>query len=344
MSNMLWKESHKYLNFYFEDANSSTSLKYLIDSKRKIANIFFARLQSFLKTTPNLKCQYTAANGLRYTKEDLDFLIKKLKVYVLLLNRKSDIFNLKQIDRRLLDNITDLNFNKILNLLHEDFEQNMNCLQSNYQNTTNQSNYRYEYLHLSEVLNTINNTIHEAEGAFLNYHNLKGDRAYVGFCSTCLLDSNGWTGERYNLREEDYQEFTLEQFFGQLCIGYDTTGKNLLHAYWTNDLKIVREHKITPQTSFGTNVLLYFRSHNLTHKTVYDGFSKWYERHNLARDGYSKKVSDESLGNITLGKLKYVDRTEVDLDRLSLEDKFSIVDLIKNKILKTYFPSVESSC
>ena len=341
---MLLKESHKYLNFHFEDAKSSTSLKYLIDSERKLADVFFTRLQSFFETAPNLKCQYTAANGLHYSKEDIDFLIKKLKVYVLLLNRKSHVFNLKQIDRRLLDNINDLNFNKTLNLLHEDFEQNMDCLQVKYQKTANNSDNRYEYLHLSEVLNTINNTIHEAEGAFLNYHSLKNNQAYVGFCSTCLLDSNGWTGERYNLREEDYQEFALEQFFGQLCIGYDTTGKNLLHAYWTNDLKIVREHKVTPQTSFGTNVLLYFRSDNLTHKTVYDSFSHWYDRHNLKQDGYSKKISDESLGNITLGKLKYVDRTEVDLDRLNLQDKFSIIDLIKNKILKTYFPSVESSC
>ena len=334
------EESNKFFDFRFEDLESSTSLRYAIDRDKSIANIFFDRIQRFFETTPNLECGYTAASGLRYTKADLDFLLHKLRFYVLLLNKKAYVFDLRIIDDGLLNDVSESELNQILNLLHEDFEQNANDLQANYQKVSNMISYRDEYLHLSEVLNTINNTIHEAEGTFHNYRNFKDNKSYSGFYSTCLLDSNGWTGARYHFCAEDYQEFSLEQFFGQLCIGYDITGKSLLQAYWTNDLKIVKERKITPQTSFSSNVLLYFKSHALDCKTVYDGFSQWYDRHNIAQYGYSKKISDESLGNITIGRLKYVDETEIDLDRLSLPDKLSIIDSIKNKTLKTYLPII----
>ena len=334
------EKTNKYFDFRFEDLQSSTSLKYALDRDKSIANVFFNRIQKFFETTPNLECGYTAASGLRYTKADLDFLLHKLRFYIHLLNKKSHVFDLKTIDDRLLNDVPELEINRTLNLLHEDFEQNMNDLQANYQKVSSIVEYRDEYLHLSEVLNTINNTIHEVEGAFYNYHNFKNNRSYAGFYSTCLLDRNGWTGERYHFCAEDYQEFSLEQFFGQLCIGYDITGKSLLQAYWTNDLKIVREHKITPQTSFSSNVLLYFKSHDLDCETVYDGFRQWYDRHDIAQYGYSKKISDESLGNITIGRLKYVNETEIDLDRLNLSDKLAIVDLIKNKTLKIYLPII----
>ncbi|MEM7595378.1 MAG: hypothetical protein AAF383_28425, partial [Cyanobacteria bacterium P01_A01_bin.83] len=112
-------------------------------------------------------------------------------------------------------------------------------LQLKYSRNTAIATYRDRYLKISEILNTINNTIHEIEGTFHNYINLVQNKNYAGYYSTCLIDDNGWTGPRINLTRQDFAEFTLEQFFGQLVIGYDTTGKNLLHAYWTNDLKII---------------------------------------------------------------------------------------------------------
>ena len=227
-----------------------------------------------------------------------------------------------------------------LNLLHEDFEENMNNLQVRYQKVSHIIEYRTQYLQISAVLNTINNAIHEIEGTLTNHLNLIKNKKYNGFYSACLLDNNGWTGPRVKLQSKDYAEFTMEQFFGQLSMGYDTTGKSLLHAYWSNDLKIVKEHKITPQTSFSSNVLLCFRSDHLASESVYHDFCQWYDQNKIVNYGYSKKIANQSLGNITIGKLKYLNDREIDVDSLTLEDKLAIVDQIKNKTLKTFIPTI----
>lgn len=337
---MYFKKYNRYFVFQFKDTKSLTCLKYQIDEDKSIANIFFESIEEFLTTAPDVKCRYTAANGLRYSHQDLEFLIEKLRFYVMLFNKQAHVFQLKQIDRKLLPVALDSNLNKLLNLLHEDFEANMNDLQLKYSRLSKIPNYCDVYLHLSEVLNTINNTIHEIEGTFNNYYNLKKNKYYEGFYSTCLMDERGWTGPKIEFTAKDYNEFTLEQFFGQLSIGYNTTGKNLIHAYWTNDLKVVKECKLTPQTSCTSNVLLYFKSNDSTNKEVYDKFAEWYDRHNISQYGYSKEISTQSLGNITLGKLKYINDEEIELGSLKLKDKLSIVDTIKNKILETYLPIV----
>lgn len=337
---MLTRKTHKYFDFHFEDSKSLISLKYQIYQDKSIAIIFFEHIKSFLETTPDVKCGYTAANGLHYSQKDIELLLRKLKFNIFLFNKNSHIFNLKKIDDTLLNNINRSTLNTVLNLFHEDFEQNMNDLQIEYPKVSTIIGYRDSYLKISEVLNTINNTIHELEGTFYNYINLINKKNYAGFYSTCLLDNNGWTGPRVALSPQDYQEFSLEQFFGQLTMGYDTTGKNLLHAYWTNDLKIIKECKITPQTSFSSNVLLYFKSNTLTGESIYNGFSQWYEQNNIAQYGYSKKIADESLGNITIGKLKYVNDQEIDVDSLNLKEKLAIVDQIKHKTLTTYLPVI----
>lgn len=337
---MLTKQHQKYFDFQFEDSKSLVSLKYKIYQDKSIANTFFNSIKDFLVTTPNVTCGYTSANGLRYSKQDITLLLKKLQRNIILLNRNSHIFDLKKIDEDLLKNVTKTNLHQVLNLLHEDFEQNMNDLQVKYPKVSTIAGYSDRYLQICEFLNTINNTIHELEGTFHNYLNLINKQNYGGFYSTCLIDNDGWTGSRVNLTNQDYNEFSLEQFFGQLVMGYDTTGKNLLHAYWTNDLKIIKEHKITPQTSFSSNVLLYFKSNSLTSESVYNGFCQWYEQKQISQYGYSKKIANESLGNITIGQLKYVDDEEINLSHLDLKSKLKIVDKIKNKTLRTYLPII----
>lgn len=336
---MYLQRHDRYLIFHFQNIKSSTWLKYQID-EHNIANIFFKNIQDFLHTAPNVRCRYTAANGLRYSERDLKFLIEKLKFNIMLFNKSYDIFQLKQIDKSLLNIALNAKLNTVLNLLHEDFEANMNDLQLKHCQLSNSRELQEIYLHLSEVLNTINNTIHEIEGTFNNYSNLYNKKYYKGFYSTCLMDERGWTGAKIELKSEDYHLFTLEQFFGQLSIGYNTTGKSLIHAYWTNDLKIIRERKITPQTSFTSNVLLYFHNSNTAHEEVYSQFAKWYDCHNISQYGYTKDISTQSLGNIVLGKLKYINEREIELDSLTPQDKFSIVDTIKNKILVRYFPTI----
>lgn len=337
---MLTKLRQKYLDFQFTDAKSLVSLKYKIYQDRSIANTFFDHIKNFFETSSNVECGYTAANGLRYSKQDITLLLKKLQLNIILLNKNSHVFDLKKIDENLLKNVTRDNLHRILNLLHEDFEQNMNDLQVKYPQVSTIVGYSDRYLQICEFLNTINNTIHEIEGTFNNYLNLLNKQHYGGFYSTCLIDNNGWTGSRVNLSNNDFHEFSLEQFFGQLVIGYDTTGKNLLHAYWTNDLKIIQEHKITPQTSFSSNVLLYFKSSSLTSESVYDGFCQWYDQEQIWQYGYSKEIADGSLGNITIGQLKYVDDEEIKLNCLNLKNKLKIVDKIKNKTLTTYLPVI----
>jgi len=337
---MLTKQHHKYFDFQFQDSHSLVSLKYKIYQEKSIANTFFDSIKDFVETNPDVKCGYTSANGLRYSNQDIRLLLKKLQLNIILLNKKSHVFDLKKIDEVLLRNLNRANIYQILNIIHEDFEQNMNNLQVRYEQVSTIVGYRTPYLQICEFLNIINNTIHELESTFHNYLNSISKKKYCGFYSTCLINNNGWTGSRINLKNQDYEEFSLEQFFGQLSIGYDTTGKNLLHAYWTNDLKIIKEHKISPQTSFGSNVLLCFNSNSLTSKSLYNGFCQWYKRNQISQYGYSKKIADESLGNITIGQLKYVDEEEINLNCLNLKDKLKIVNKIKNKTLITYIPII----
>lgn len=337
---MLVQKTHKYFDFRFEDQKSSVSLKYQIDHNKTIAHVFFEHIKKFLATSHDVQCGYTVANGLRYSKKDIKLLLKSLKSNIYFLNKYACIFDLKKIDLKLFNNLNGDNLNQVLNLFHEDYEQNIKDLQLKYSKVSTVVRYRNYYLKISETLNVINNNIHEIEGTFHNYKNLIYHKNYSGFYSTCLINNNGWTGPRVNFTRQDFDNFSLEQFFGQLIIGYDTTGKNLLQACWTNDLKIIQERKITPQRSFGSNVLLNFQSLNLSSDSVYQDFSQWYDEHNVGQYGYSKNISNESLGNITIGTLKYINDDKLNINNLSLRDKLAIVDRIKNKTLQIYFPTI----
>lgn len=129
-----------------------------------------------------------------------------------------------------------------LNFLHRQFHENEEALVSS-------GIYDESRLKLQDM----NVLIHRIEQAL---GNMKG---YPTFYHQNLVFY--YKGQRrVKLSLEDYEEFAGERYFGDLLLGYGTTGKSLYQCYENNDLDIVAAGLVRPQADVSTEVWLVFPS------------------------------------------------------------------------------------
>ena len=108
---------------------------------------------------------------------------------------------------------------------------------------------------------------------------------------------------RIPLKEKDFSKFTLGCKFGDLLLGYGTTGKSLWHIYKDKDLKLLDDgHRPSPQREISTNIFapFYEMDGDLEKRNTLE----WLEQNNIGtRLGLDLKDDKNSYGYIKIGDL-----------------------------------------
>jgi len=174
--------------------------------------------------------------------------------------------------------------NESLNKIHEDFEKNYNELNK----IRLTKKHEIIITKLDSCLNTMNQCIHKLQ-ILLN-------PSEMGF-STSLLCNTKQT-PHIVLEENEYNLFSLNSSFGDLRLGYGTTGKALYHLYCDKDNLIFNEKgdlsNSTQQAIVASNLYAYF-GNEVKEQNILPDFKQWCK---------TKKIAfDKRNGYIVLGKL-----------------------------------------
>lgn len=108
------------------------------------------------------------------------------------------------------------------------------------------------------------------------------------------------------LSQEDYELCRISFNFGDLMLGYGTTGKNLYHCYIDDDREVVREQLIRPQRTISTEVLALFPLRDASdnfEEEQNERFRAWCEEAQVSQYGYNISSPEHRIGHIPLGKL-----------------------------------------
>lgn len=144
-------------------------------------------------------------------------------------------------------------------------------------------------------LNNINNSIHALESALM-----LTDTQLNAYFSTYLRDMTK-VNPSIPLENDDYKKFTLQGRFGDLFLGYGTTGKNLFHIFKDNDRDFFRNgNKPSPQRAVTTNVLAWF-SDDVNHKKEFDRYLDWYKNNEILDLNFDLIDSLNAIGYIKIG-------------------------------------------
>jgi hypothetical protein len=214
-----------------------------------------------------------------------------------------------------------------LNRLHTEFEEYLSIFETgelltNEYNICKRNNYELNEFPdiIKQYLNNINSLIHYLEDIIIS---IKCDSKNFGYFSTYLYS------EPYCspilLDDDEYDYFDINYEFGDLLLGYGTTGKSLYHVFKDNDLAILENgFVLSPQQYVTQNIISLFKE---SEKGYDEKFKKWYddnkiyEKYNIPFNKYN------SSGYIKLGELLYSD-TEKLIGNLILCDKIIGYEII----------------
>lgn len=205
----------------------------------------------------------------------------------------------------------------ILNALHTEFEQylviftNENCILTSKDNIKNiQLKNIFNENNIILYLNNINCLIHNLESLLLN-----NNSNYItsGYYSTYLYSE--LFIDPIKLSDNEYNLFTVDIKWGELLLGYGTTGKSLYHIFKDNDIELLKKKfNLSPQEFITPNIMGMFLETDENH---YNDFQKWCFDNNI-KELYNIDVNDikNSNGYIKLGDLVYENSREEFLSNL----------------------------
>lgn len=280
------------------------------------------------------------STGLYHTLDDLEYLSNILRTCVMNHNSNDSIEQRIQFDYSQCHDIT----HKGLNILHDVYEQNMSQHEG-VEKLLAGKNYKPTVEYITN-LNHINNTIHMLEK---NISTVAVGEFYEGQITSCLVSGTGegdagrfiFEIDKYNfngdvLSKEDRQEFTLSRDFGDLFLGYSTTGKSLMHCKWSNDVSLVKDKKVASQQKFNTNICIKFPMERREHDIEYGYFKKWYDKNCISQYGYTADVATEGIGYLHIGRLIEHNNTAIDFYSMNKEQRLEFVNKIKRCTLTGY--------
>lgn len=191
-----------------------------------------------------------------------------------------------------------------LNLLHSQFEEyltefgsGMESNQTNLEKNKKLGNY-YDWKIIDSSLNRINNLIHFLEDVIAPRDEGSSSN---GFFSTALKSDPNLKNIKFD--DHEYDTFTLNHEWGDLFLGYGTTGKSLFHIFKDNDLALLeRGFKVSPQEYVTSNIMCLFGDNP---NNYHDNFVKWFNDNKVEeRFGISWSKYNSS-GYIKIGKLDF---------------------------------------
>lgn len=201
---------------------------------------------------------------------------------------------------------------KYLNDLHEQFHR--------FEEASKRNNH---FGPTRDALGQLNVLIHWVENA---YKMLSG--THINQFLTYYLHPNQFGP----LEDSDYELTRISLNFGDLMLGYGTTGKNLYHCYIDNDHKVVKDRLIRPQKTISTEVLALFPLQDADpsfEKEQNQRFENWCKEADVSKFGYDISRPEHRIGHIPLGKLS---------QKFSLSDAKEIFGRY-NRVSSCYFSS-----
>ena len=213
-----------------------------------------------------------------------------------------------------------------LNKLHEEFEKYIIVFfkQSVLTNVENKHCYKIEKefnkVIIDECLNNVNNLIHGLESLLGSKHT--SNYFCQGFFSSSLINEKA-KRKMIKLEDEEFKLFNVDYCYGDLLLGYGTTGKSLYHIFKDNDLSILEKGiKPSPQMYVTTNILGIFKDKE---EYRYERFKDWFIKNDIGKFGLDFYDNRNSHGYIKLGDLV------CNIDK----NKF-LIDLSKYKTIAGY--------
>jgi hypothetical protein len=162
----------------------------------------------------------------------------------------------------------------------------------------------YDEAYIITYLNNINCLIHNLE-QILHY---TGSTAVSGFFSTYLYSEPYVTN--ISIDDDEFSLFTVESKWGDLLLGYGTTGKSLYHIFKDNDLHLLeKSFNLSPQRVVTSNIMGMFST---TEENHFYSFKKWCIENKL-KELYDIDYQDNknSNGFIKLGELMNTDYEQI---------------------------------
>jgi len=270
------------------------TIRFKLDESNPVA-MKYAKLVSMARESGESKVDYTSY--FMWTKNTYPTDSLKLKI-----NESVKYFNENNGYGAELEYVSEVS-QENLNKLHFEFEHAANIylpdelLSSDHNKSLDKKEPKCLDLDLLAFhLNNINNSIHALESALM-----LSDSQLNAYFSTYLRDMTR-VNPSIPLEHDDYEKFTLQGKFGDLLLGYGTTGKNLFHVYKDNDLNFFRNgNKPSPQRAITTNILAWF-SEDVEHKTELNQYLAWYKNNNLTDVNIDLLDPMNALGYIKIGE------------------------------------------
>jgi len=225
-----------------------------------------------------------------------------IEIYVNSINESVEYFNKNNGYSHILKKVTHLS-QDTLNSLHFDFEHAANIylpeqlLSSDHNKSLEKKPPKCPDIGLLAFhLNNINSNVHILEASLG-----LSDRYTNAYFSIFLKDKTKQTPS-IPLNDDDYNYFSLDTEFGDLMLGYGTTGKNIYHVYMNKDIHFFSDgNEVSPQNAITTNILGLFGTKK-THSNEIENLTNWLNETFPGRD-FDLNNKKNSLGYIRLGTL-----------------------------------------
>jgi hypothetical protein len=311
LTNNEYTNNH-YLKIKFKLDNDIYSIKYRLYNNSITDK--FIKIINYNNSNNNAITQYT---NLCINVGDINE-IKKNKYDELIINidlfEKENNNNITFKHKFSFDQLNQYN----LNNLHTEFETyilrfTQSDVLTNIKNLKNQDNLinNCNMNNIVLYLNNINNIIHNLEDVIGCPNNSTYSSGYYSsylysepYIKPILIDSN------------EYELFTIEHSWGDLLLGYGTTGKSLFHLFKDDDIKLLKDgFNLSPQEYVTSNILGIFKN---TPESYEDDFKKWFDNNNI-NSSYGIDFNDKknASGYIKFGKIIYDGDKEELLNKLS---------------------------
>ena len=156
---------------------------------------------------------------------------------------------------------------------------------------------RNQYNELERYLNDVNGLVHSLEHV-ISRHSNSSSSYFTTYLSSKPLPPD------IPIYKDEYKLFQLNCSFGDLLLGYGTTGKSLYHIYHDEDLALLESGgRPSPQRFITSNIMCVFYDMIFTDEDKENMF-RWFAEHKIGeRLGIDVYRDDNSYGYVKLGKL-----------------------------------------
>jgi len=251
--------------------------------------------------------------------------------YIDSINTSVEYFNKNNGYNHHLKPVINLNQNE-LNLLHYDFEHAANIylpntlLSSEHNKGMEKKPPKCPDIGLLAFhLNNINSNVHILEASLGMRDNIPN-----AYFSIFLKDMTKLT-ESIPLSDDEFKHFSLDVQFGDLMLGYGTTGKNLYHVFANKDIDFFNDGNApSPQVAVTTNILGLF-SEEKNHAIELKNVKEWYFK-TMPEKKINFDDKKNSLGYIKLGTLNSP-LNMIGMDKNEIIEYYSGLDIINYRIV-----------